>query len=188
MLKAQLQKAQLLGTCNGGRQVTDTYVSVVGCKTGTNEEPFAPPVRTAVSNARAEAILQSLKPMVSRTKKALIAAPASAPASAQASAQASNIRIQDLVTPQTYKQALRSDQCLQWKRAMKEEHESLMLNGTWEYLQRKDIPPNERAISCKWVYRIKENDDSSLRYKARLVFRGFEQTECGETFAPVPNC
>ena len=56
-----------------------------------------------------------------------------------------------------------------------------------EYLERKDIPPNERAISCKWVYRIKENDDSSLRYKARLVFCGFEQTECGEAFAPVPK-
>ena len=131
MPKAQLQKAQLLGTCDSGRQVTDTYVSVVGCKTGTNEEPFTPPVRTAASNARAEAILQSLKPMVSRTKKALIAAPAaqaSAPASARA--PASNARIQDLVTLQTYKQALRSNQCLQWQEAMKEEHESLMLNGT----------------------------------------------------------
>ena len=169
----------MLGTCDSGRQVTDTYVSVVGCKTGTNTEPYAHPVRTATSNARAEAICQSLNPIVSRTKKALIAAPASA--------QASNARIQDLVTPQTYKQALRSDQCVQCKQAMKEEHKSRILNGTWEYLERKDISHNERAISCKWVYRIKENDDSSLRYKARLVFRGFEQTKCHETLATVPK-
>ena len=49
------------------------------------------------------------------------------------------------------------------------------------------MPTKGRAISCKWVYRIKQNDDSSIQYKAKLVFRGFEQTECGETFAPVPK-
>ena len=47
---------------------------------------------------------------------------------------------------------------------------------------------NTNVVSCKWVYRIKENhDDGTLRFKARLVFRGFEQTDCGETFAPVPK-
>ena len=35
--------------------------------------------------------------------------------------------------------------------------------------------------------RFKENEDHSLRFKARLVFRGFEQTDCGETYAPVPK-
>ena len=62
-----------------------------------------------------------------------------------------------------------------------------MLNGTCDYLERKDMPIKERAISCKWVCRIKEHDDSSLRYKARLVFHRFEQTKCGETFAPIPK-
>ena len=75
---------------------------------------------------------------------------------------------------------------MQWKEAMKEEHNSLLLNDTWSYVKRADV--HENIISCKWVYRIKENhDNDSLRFKARLVIRGFEQTECGETYAPVPK-
>ena len=71
---------------------------------------------------------------------------------------------------------------------MNEEHNSLILNDTWRYLERKNLPHNTNVVSCKWVYRIKENhDDGSLRFKARLVFRRFEQTDYGETFAPVPK-
>ena len=71
---------------------------------------------------------------------------------------------------------------------MNEEHDSLILNKTWSYLDRRDVQNDANVISCKWVYRIKENNkDDSLHFKARLVFRGFEQTDCGETFAPVPK-
>jgi hypothetical protein len=38
-----------------------------------------------------------------------------------------------------------------------------------------DIGDNE-PVSCKWVFKKKLNHDGSIRYKARLVFRGFEQT------------
>ena len=76
---------------------------------------------------------------------------------------------------------------MQWKDAMKEEHNSLLLNDTWSYVRRADVP-DENIISCKWVYRIKENhDNDSLRFKARLVIRGFEQLECGDTYTPVPK-
>ena len=70
---------------------------------------------------------------------------------------------------------------------MKEEHNSLLLNDTWSYVKRANVP-DKNIISCKWVYRIKENNDNdSLYFKARLVIRGFEQTQCGETYTPVPK-
>ena len=62
---------------------------------------------------------------------------------------------------------------MQWKEAMQEEHNSLLLNDTCSYVRRADVHDN--IISCKWVYRIKENhNNDSLRFKARLVIRGFE--------------
>lgn len=44
-------------------------------------------------------------------------------------------------------------------------------------------------MSCKWIYKVKFNQDGTVeRYKARLVARGFTQTEgldYFEIFAPV---
>ena len=40
-------------------------------------------------------------------------------------------------------------------------------------------------IGCKWVYRTKTLPDGSLKAKARLVIKGYEQVVYGETFAPV---
>ena len=37
----------------------------------------------------------------------------------------------------------------------------------------------------KWVYKTKHNPDGSIRYKAWLVIKGYEQTDFGETYAPV---
>ena len=46
----------------------------------------------------------------------------------------------------------------------------------------------KRAISCKWVYRLKHNANGTKRFKARLVIKGYEQhygIDFEETFAPV---
>ena len=50
-------------------------------------------------------------------------------------------------------------------------------------------PPNVNLVGCKCVYKLKLNSDGSiLRYKARLVARGFHQQagiDFHETFSPI---
>src|SRR5436309_12864367 len=73
--------------------------------------------------------------------------------------------------------------------AMKEEIESLHLNQTWDLVNEDTLSRSgTRAISSKWVYRLKHNANGTKRFKARLVIKGYEQhygIDFEETFAPV---
>nr|ABA93730.1 retrotransposon protein, putative, unclassified [Oryza sativa Japonica Group] len=73
-----------------------------------------------------------------------------------------------------------------WKDAMKEELNALVKNKTWELVK---LPPEKRAVGCKWVFTVKQTPEGKVdRYKARLVAKGYSQTygiDYDETFAPV---
>lgn len=68
---------------------------------------------------------------------------------------------------------------------MREEIESLNKNNTWELVK----PPQScDVVSCRWVYKTTVCADGSVKYKARLVARGFSQKygeNYWETYAPV---
>ena len=54
---------------------------------------------------------------------------------------------------------------------MKEEFDSLMENGTWEY---QELPKEKKTVKNKWVYKVKLTTDGSVDlYQACLVAKGF---------------
>lgn len=85
--------------------------------------------------------------------------------------------------PVTYSEVIKDER---WQEAMQREIQALENNETWVL---DDLPPNKKALGCKWVYKIKYNSDGTVeRYKARLVIFGNHQVEgidYTETFAPV---
>ncbi|CAH9127437.1 unnamed protein product, partial [Cuscuta epithymum] len=87
--------------------------------------------------------------------------------------------------PESYSEALAVRDSIQWKKAMKDELDSLDKNQTWSLVK---LPPGKKALENKWVFRIKDEADGSKRYKARLVVKGFQQkkgVDYNEIFSPV---
>lgn len=88
--------------------------------------------------------------------------------------------------PKSYAEALSCDDAAQWQRAIDEELNAHAKNSTWEIVPRND---ETREITSKWIFKLKQNAEGKVeRYKARLVARGFVQTEgidYGEIFSPV---
>ena len=88
-----------------------------------------------------------------------------------------------ITEPSSSSQALKDPN---WRKAMFEEYDALVRNGTWELVS-PDCVTN--LVGCRWVYRIKRNSDGSInRFKARLVAKGFHQhpgIDYHETFSPV---
>lgn len=80
---------------------------------------------------------------------------------------------EQILEPQTYRQAMMSDQAKESKKAMECEYESLEANHTWKLVP---LPPGRKPVQCKWVYKIKYHSDGIInRYKAHLVAKGFTQ-------------
>lgn len=58
-------------------------------------------------------------------------------------------------------------------------------NKVWDYVER----PHKKVIDSKWIFKIK-SDKGNPKYKARLVIRGFKDTneyDLHDTYAPVAS-
>lgn len=90
--------------------------------------------------------------------------------------------------PKTVDEVIMSEEGEQWKKAMEEEMENLKQMGTWTL---QDLPDDQKAIGCKWVFiRKRDETGSIIQWKARLVAQGFSQKpgtdyDNNGTFAPM---
>ncbi|GKV53845.1 hypothetical protein SLEP1_g60358, partial [Rubroshorea leprosula] len=72
-----------------------------------------------------------------------------------------------------------------WMKAMQEEMNSLQKNNTYELVE---LPKGRKTLKNKWVFKLKKDGDKIVRYKARLVVKGFSQKkgiDFDEIFSPV---
>jgi ATP-binding cassette subfamily B (MDR/TAP) protein 1 len=70
-------------------------------------------------------------------------------------------------------------------KAMQEEMDSLQKNDTYELVK---LPEGRKALKNKWVFKLKKDGDKLVKYKARLVVKGFGQKrgiDFVEIFSPV---
>jgi hypothetical protein len=85
--------------------------------------------------------------------------------------------------PATYKEAAQHEP---WRRAMQEEMDSILDNGTWRL---ESLPDGHRPIGLRWVFKLKKNSVGEvIKHKARLVAKGYVQQQgvyYEEVFAPV---
>ena len=61
---------------------------------------------------------------------------------------------------------------IKWEQAMDDEMRSLGKNNTWVLTE---LPAGKRALLNKWVFKIKTEPDGKIRFKARLVVKGYSQ-------------
>uniref|UniRef100_V5H0A2 Copia protein n=1 Tax=Anoplophora glabripennis TaxID=217634 RepID=V5H0A2_ANOGL len=60
--------------------------------------------------------------------------------------------------PNTYEEAIHGKDAKQWEEAIEEELTALKENDTWEIIP---LPPQEKIIDSKWVFRVKRNKEGS---------------------------
>lgn len=87
--------------------------------------------------------------------------------------------------PSTVEAALSSPDKELWEAAMQEELQSFEENKAWKLV---DIPADCPVVKCKWVFKKKCDSVNNVRYRARLVAKGFTQRagiDFDETFSPV---
>ena len=88
--------------------------------------------------------------------------------------------------PSGYKTMLKHPHSHEFKAAASAELQNVKDNQTWVEVQRSDIPAGTRIHDSMFVFKTKRDSDGRfLKFKARLTFRGDQQDDVGDTWAPT---
>ncbi|GBP47870.1 Retrovirus-related Pol polyprotein from transposon TNT 1-94 [Eumeta japonica] len=99
--------------------------------------------------------------------------------------QSANMCVEMLDEHISLSDAMNGSEKDQWQSAMQQELESFRDNDSWELVDR---PSEGTIVKNKWVFKKKHNTEGEVRYRARLVAKGFTQKkgiDYNETFSPV---
>jgi hypothetical protein len=78
--------------------------------------------------------------------------------------------------PRTWDEAKDSADAARWEAGYREELKSLKDMDVYKLIPRSEVPPGKRIRKGKPVFHIKRDEDGkAVRWKVRLVFKGFEQ-------------
>ena len=90
-------------------------------------------------------------------------------------------------TPNTWREAMKSEEAPMWKAAADKEMTGCEQMKVWKLVPRSSVPKCQTIITCKWVFKIKTDSNGAVDvYKARITPKGFLQREginFFETFA-----
>ena len=93
-----------------------------------------------------------------------------------AMAQVFNVQLDsDPGEPKSMKEALASSQRREWIIAINNEIENFLKRKVWTPTDLTKLSPAQKPIKVKWVFKKKDEQDGSIRFKARLVVKGFVQ-------------
>ena len=85
------------------------------------------------------------------------------------------IELASMPEPNTLTEVKRMPDAEQWMKAVNTEYTSQIHNHTW---QETELVVDKKPISVRWVFKRKIGPDGSVvKWKARMVVRGFEQVE-----------
>ena len=94
--------------------------------------------------------------------------------------------LDEINTPQSYKEAMESNHADEWKKSIIEEQQSLIKLNTFEVVPR---PKNKPTVKSRYVFKIKTDETGKIsRFKTRLVAKGYTQThgvDYFDTFSPA---
>lgn len=69
------------------------------------------------------------------------------------------LMVAEVNEPKNYIEAIMSAEKVLWSTAMEEEMASLEENSTWDLVE---LPTGRKAISNRWIYRLKRNADGEI--------------------------